>query len=126
MKSLPPEIEAKLRIAAHSYCQDWPYETYHPNDLTLFYEKGAHWAFAEAIEFVRAEVERRIGEMIKPRIQPQLPTTPIDELVKIKGWLSELQNKGGSETECVHESDGKIYTSLPPQYRCIKCRSYYR
>jgi len=29
-------------------------------------------------------------------------------------------------TECKHESDGLIYTSDPPQYKCIHCGVFFR
>lgn len=27
---------------------------------------------------------------------------------------------------CQHESDGNVYTSNPPQYKCKKCGEFYR
>lgn len=30
------------------------------------------------------------------------------------------------EHNCKHENDGLIYTSNPPQNKCIKCREFYR
>ena len=34
-------IKSKIEAAANEYCDSWPTELYHPNDLHLFFEKGA-------------------------------------------------------------------------------------
>lgn len=31
-----------------------------------------------------------------------------------------------NKTECEHESNGLMYTSMPPQFKCIKCGEFYR
>jgi len=42
-----------------------------------------------------------------------------DELLtKIQSMIDNYQ--------CKHEGDGMIYTSHPPQNRCIKCGEFYR
>lgn len=35
--------QSDIAAAARDYCKTWPQDTYHPNDLAMFYEKGANW-----------------------------------------------------------------------------------
>jgi len=93
MKSLPPEIVEKARKLGAKYRGGGSLESEmsHLSD-------GIHWGFAEAIEYVRAEVERRIAYHEK-RINTLTVDTIYDEakeiaLSHLKNWLSELQNKG--------------------------------
>lgn len=40
------------------------------------------------------------------------------------GWAEYNWHKV-REVPCEHESDGNLYTSIPPKYRCKKCHAWY-
>ncbi|UCC74959.1 MAG: hypothetical protein JSV86_10535 [Gemmatimonadota bacterium] len=41
-------------------------------------------------------------------------------------WRERALKAEAALRACVHESDGRVYTSMPPQYRCAKCGKFYR
>lgn len=47
----------------------------------------------------------------------------------LKGSSSMIALRDKIETMmdnyCEHESDGNIYTSLPPKMKCVKCKEFY-
>lgn len=49
-----------------------------------------------------------------------------------EAWIIALIDKRLAEhglikkPECEHKSDGNVYTSNPPQNKCIKCGELYR
>lgn len=36
------------------------------------------------------------------------------------------QEEPSVDRPCEHEPDGRVYTSMPPKWRCVKCGEYYR
>ncbi len=48
----------------------------------------------------------------------------IKEAFAIKLRLKQVETK--SFEGCIHENDGMIYTSNPPQNKCKKCGEFYR
>lgn len=45
------------------------------------------------------------------------------ELNELQAMMERLQ---ATMKNCKHVSDGMIYTSNPPQNKCVKCREFYR
>ena len=53
-----------IKKAARHFCESWPTAVYHPNDLTVFFEKGAE--FGAALRDARIAVRlKRIHEIIE-------------------------------------------------------------
>ncbi len=60
--------------AAKVFCSDWPYQQYHPNDLTTFFEKGADFGYERGLADLEERVEsanqtNHLKQMINQELQ---------------------------------------------------------
>ena len=57
---------------------------------------------------------------------PSLDNLPISATRYDGGTHQQPPTDGLYVGNCQHESNGMVYTSNPPQYKCTKCGQFYR
>jgi chromosome segregation ATPase len=98
------EQDKEMIAAARRFCEDWPYATYHPNDLTLFYEAGWKAASERNEALFQALLNRYNG----------LDKRSFDDIQTLRTKLAEIEQERevwGNEFSAVVAMKEKLATA---------------
>jgi hypothetical protein len=101
-------LAERIEKMAEEFCKDWPVEVYHPNDLSVFYVRGA-----QAVLALLADEDGRCEDHVWLGFSENRPTgslyeydpsgmredgtiefCPVSELSAAKARCAELENNG--------------------------------